>query len=66
MMMSVAAESEHAADYDFVPRTFIFPQDAMKFVAYQARHKNATFIAKPTTGGCGDSIAVFNDLRQVP
>ena len=33
-MMSVAQNSEHAAAYDFMPRTFIFPEEIEAFNAY--------------------------------
>lgn len=52
--------------YDFVPRTFNFPQDAFEFDKYQAANKKATFIAKPQGGCMGDGICVFKDIKNVP
>lgn len=33
--------------FDFVPQTFIFPQDKNKFLEYQKKHPKYTYIAKP-------------------
>ena len=52
--------------FDFVPPTFVFPQDASSFKNYAAKHKNATFIAKPESGAQGDNIQLFKDLKTVP
>lgn len=63
-MMKIAADE--SPSYDFVPRTFIFPQEEAKFHEYQANNKSAVFIAKPGAGCMGDAIALFQNLRDVP
>lgn len=56
-MMRIAYDE--CDSFDFMPRTFIFPQDEASFHAYQDKHKSAVFIAKPGAGSMGDSISLF-------
>lgn len=65
-MMKIAADSEYAEEYDFAPRTFIFPQEEASFEAYQKKNPNAIFIAKPQGGCQGDGMVLFQNLRDVP
>lgn len=64
-MMAVAADVNPKA-FDFVPRTFVFPEDEGRFHEYQKKHRDAIFIAKPQAGKKGEHIVLFQDLRQVP
>jgi len=64
-MMSVGSDISPET-FDFVPPSFIFPRDQAKFEAYQKKHKNAVFIAKPDSGCQGDGIVLFNSLKQLP
>lgn len=64
-MMNIGGYFDDEA-FDFVPRTFIFPQERERFIKYQSKHKDAMFIGKPQKGAKGDKIVLFNDLRQVP
>lgn len=50
---------EDAENYDFIPRTFIFPQDSKEFAEYQKRNKGAVYISKPNAGCMGDGIKLF-------
>ena len=54
--------------FDFVPQTFEFPsqKDEVRFAAYQKKHPDATFIAKPQVGSQGDSIYLFKEIRELP
>ena len=38
----------------------------VRFTAYKQENPNATFIAKPDVGGCGTSISLFKELRDLP
>jgi hypothetical protein len=51
MMMKVAYQIA-GDDFDFVPPTFRLPNksEASRLDVYMAKHKNATFIAKPQVG----------------
>jgi len=46
-MMSIASTYNSSAGFDFIPKTFVFPQDENDFRLYQARNKHMVFIAKP-------------------
>ena len=61
-MMSIAANIDPQA-YDFVPRTFVLPNDEKRFLEYKENNKNAVFIAKPSSGSEGNNIKLFQDLR---
>ena len=54
--------------FDFIPPSYKLPdpQEFARFSAYKEAHPNATFIAKPTSGGCGDNIFLFKELRELP
>ena len=52
--------------FDFIPQTFVFPEDEVRFLEYQKRNKDAVFIAKPQNGCKGDHIVLFQDIRNVP
>ena len=47
--------------YNFIPPTFQLPdnKDMQRFEAYQKKHPNAIYIAKPQVGAQGDSISLF-------
>jgi len=60
------AYDENQDEFDFVPKTFTFPQDEYKFALYQAKNPKAVFIAKPQAGSMGDNIVLFQDLNQIP
>ena len=64
-MMAVASDLNGDA-FDFVPRTFVFPEDEALFHEYQKKNRDAIFIAKPQAGKKGEHIVLFQDLRQVP
>ena len=57
-----------ADSYDFIPPTFQFPhpQEDVRFQAYQKRHPNITYIAKPQRGACGNQIHLFKEMRDLP
>lgn len=65
-MMKFAAEGPNPELFDFVPRTFLFPQEQAEFSEYQASTSNATFIAKPCEGAQGDGMVLFTDLKNAP
>merc|ERR1719223_1693730 len=54
--------------FDFIPPSFTLPSpiDSQRLLEYQAKHKNATYIAKPWKGGQGDSISLFKEMRDLP
>lgn len=55
-------------EYDFVPATFTLPSkyDSKRFEEYMAKHKSATYIAKPQVGAQGEGMALFSDLKDLP
>ena len=54
-------------NYDFYPRTFLYPEEEAKFLKYFKKNKgNACFIAKPTSGSQGDGIILINKLTDLP
>ena len=61
-MMLIAANIDPQA-YDFVPRTFVLPNDEKKLLEYQEINKSAVFIAKPSSGSEGNNIKLFQDLK---
>jgi len=65
-MMAIAADQDEQGDFDFVPRTFLYPRDDKKFLAYKKKNDKAIFIAKPPSGLQGDNIALFQTLKQLP
>lgn len=63
--MSIAEHFNKEA-FDFIPRTFVLPQDYNQFKNYLTiSGKNAVFIAKPAQGSQGDDIRLFRDLREL-
>lgn len=57
-MMAVASDLD-SDGFDFVPRTFVFPEDEARFLEYQKKNKDAIFIAKPQAGRKGEHIVLF-------
>lgn len=52
--------------FDFVPRTFFFPDDYQKFQNYHTIvGKNATYVAKPINGSMGIDIKLFKELKEL-
>lgn len=59
---------EHFApeSFDFIPRTFILPEDGLKFQNYQKiAGKHATFIAKTFNGSAGHDVKLFKELKDL-
>ena len=54
--------------FSFIPPTFQLPdqKDLARFLAYQERHPKAIYIAKPQVGNAGNSIGLFQSLRDLP
>ena len=52
--------------FDFIPPSFVLPQEMERFTNYKRAHPNATFIAKPGEGSGGDSIVLFKQLNELP
>ena len=54
--------------FSFIPPTFQLPdqKDLARFLAYQERHPKAIYIAKPQVGAQGDSISLFQSLKDLP
>jgi len=42
--------------FEYVPPSFIFPQDSTRFEEYNNSHPNTTYIAKPKEGCQGEGI----------
>lgn len=52
-------------EFDFVPETFLFPEEEARFKAHFKKHKGV-YIAKPSTGGGGDGIRLISSLADLP
>lgn len=60
------AEHFNPNSYDFIPRTFILPEEMYQFKNYQKiAGKSATFISKPSSGAKGNKIMLFWDLKEL-
>lgn len=53
------------AEYDFYPKTWIFPSDIPGAIQYAKEHKNTMFILKPGSGSCGNGIYLTKSLANV-
>jgi len=62
---SMRKEGVEAASLDFVPVTYLLPQDYSLFVEEFRKHPNTTWIMKPTSRSQGKGIFLFNKLGQV-
>lgn len=60
--MKLSSEED---DFDFIPRSFLFPKQKQAFIDYSSKLKNKTFIAKACAGSMGDNIYVFKDLKNL-
>lgn len=69
-MMKVAQmiQGSDEEEFDFVPPTFTLPSkfDSIRLKEYMAKHKNATYIAKPQVGAQGEGMALFKELSDLP
>ena len=48
---------------DFVPPSFLLPQDLGELKSYMKENKGACFIAKPRNSGEGDGLILFRELK---
>ena len=51
--------------YDFIPLTFILPNEYNKFIETFNRHNEKSWILKPTDLSRGRGITVINDIMQI-
>lgn len=52
-------------EYDFFPKTWLFPSDIPGAVQYAKDHKNTVFILKPGSGSCGNGIFLTKSFANV-
>lgn len=53
-------------DYDFCPRTYVFPEDYKKFCAERESSGNKLmYILKPSDSSCGKGIKIIGPKSQV-
>lgn len=48
---------------EFLPRTFVFPEDEAEFKQYQEANDDAVFIARPNSGSIAEATTIFNNLK---
>jgi len=58
-------------DYNFMPKTYIFPTDAAKFEEERestnyTNHKKKLWIFKPTASSCGRGIKIVDSTTKIP
>lgn len=52
--------------FDFIPRTFILPEDTQKLLNYQKIvGKSATYVAKSFNGSMGQDIKLFKEYKEL-
>jgi hypothetical protein len=51
--------------FDFIPPTFVLPQEETKLKEYMKKHPNACYIGKPQSGAKGDGIFLFRELKDL-
>ena len=51
--------------YNFVPPTFIYPLEQIKFKQYMKENSGACFIAKPSNGLKGKDIFLLRDINDI-
>jgi tubulin polyglutamylase TTLL2 len=51
--------------YDFIPQTYILPNEYNKFMDAFHRHKNKEWICKPTNSSKGRGITLINDVMEL-
>ncbi|XP_038049543.1 tubulin polyglutamylase TTLL7-like isoform X2 [Patiria miniata] len=60
----------HPDEYNFVPRTWIFPSEYNTFQNYfqdlKKRKKHRTFIVKPANGSMGNGISLYRNGDRIP
>lgn len=52
-------------EFDFFPKTWLFPSDIPCAVRYTKEHKNPVFILKPGSGSCGNGISLTKSFANV-
>lgn len=52
-------------EYDFFPKTWLFPSDIPGAMQHAKEHKNTVFILKPGSGSCGNGIFLTKSLANV-
>lgn len=52
-------------EYDFFPKTWLFPSDISSVVQYAKKHKNTVFILKPGSGSRGNGIYLTKSFGNV-
>lgn len=53
------------SEYDFFPKTWLFPSDIPGAVQYAKERKNTVFILKPGSGSCGNGIFLTKSFANV-
>lgn len=61
----VRMQRHFPAEYDFYPKTWLFPSDIPGALQYAREHKNTVFILKPGSGSCGNGIFLTKSLANV-
>ncbi|XP_071799892.1 tubulin polyglutamylase TTLL7-like [Asterias amurensis] len=60
----------HPEEYNFVPKTWIFPSEYNTFQNYfldlKKRKKHRTFIVKPSNGSMGNGISLYRNGERIP
>lgn len=55
----------HPDQYDFFPKTWLFPSDIPSAMQYAKEHRNAVFILKPGSGSCGNGISLTKSFANL-
>ncbi len=52
--------------YDFIPPTFLYPEESKDLKEYMKSHHGATYLVKTSQGCAGEGITLINDLKEIP
>ncbi len=52
--------------YEFVPPTFLYPEEGKALREYMSHHKGATYLVKTSSGSAGEGIILITDMKEVP
>ena len=52
--------------FQFVPRTFVFPNDLKAWAEYKIENPKSVYITKPKAGSEGNNIVLFENYKEIP
>ena len=59
-------QKEYPQDFNFFPKTWIFPYESHELMSYVQAKKNNTFIVKPMNSSQGKGIFLTRRIKEIP